>query len=302
MAEPHVLSLNDDEHRLDVTTAGKIDSENMDAKCDSHINIPNGCIKHSTNDNGLIKVSDFATNCVKNELNVDNDNTIPDVPSMTMTSSLTSASTCDNVIINEPIVKQNNSQRNSTSDSGNYGSDADQIPNKCDVQYLEDAVDKCNLSNTDDHDDDIKEKVTSKPNPNDEENGIHYVVYESEQQMSSIMKLITKDLSEPYSIYTYRYFIHNWPKLCFLVCICSIFIVYTYINMHIRYNNFAFQAVCGTSCVGAIVCKLDLHKKMVRRGYIAMLAVDQNYRRRGIGKQRTFQYDICCSQMCLSVL
>ena len=37
-------------------------------------------------------------------------------------------------------------------------------------------------------------------------------------------------------------------------------------------------------CVGAIVCKLDLHKKMVRRGYIAMLAVDENYRRRGIGK------------------
>lgn len=47
---------------------------------------------------------------------------------------------------------------------------------------------------------------------------IQYVVYESENQMESIMKLITKDLSEPYSIYTYRYFIHNWPKLCFLVC------------------------------------------------------------------------------------
>jgi len=47
---------------------------------------------------------------------------------------------------------------------------------------------------------------------------IKYVVYESERQMESIMQLITKDLSEPYSIYTYRYFIHNWPKLCFLVC------------------------------------------------------------------------------------
>ena len=38
------------------------------------------------------------------------------------------------------------------------------------------------------------------------------------------------------------------------------------------------------NCVGAIVCKLDLHKKMVRRGYIAMLAVDQSARRRGIGR------------------
>ena len=37
-------------------------------------------------------------------------------------------------------------------------------------------------------------------------------------------------------------------------------------------------------CVGAIVCKLDLHKKVIRRGYIAMLAIDERYRRRGIGK------------------
>jgi len=84
------------------------------------------------------------------------------------------------------------------------------------------------------------------------------VVYESELQMPDIMRLITKDLSEPYSIYTYRYFIHNWPKLCFL-------------------------AMDQSNCVGAIVCKLDLHKKMARRGYIAMLATDENYRRRGIG-------------------
>lgn len=46
---------------------------------------------------------------------------------------------------------------------------------------------------------------------------INYVQYESEVQMPMIMKIIQKDLSEPYSIYTYRYFIHNWPKLCFLV-------------------------------------------------------------------------------------
>ena len=46
---------------------------------------------------------------------------------------------------------------------------------------------------------------------------INLVPYESELQMPDIMRLITKDLSEPYSIYTYRYFIHNWPQLCFLV-------------------------------------------------------------------------------------
>ena len=48
-------------------------------------------------------------------------------------------------------------------------------------------------------------------------NEIKYVQYENETQMPLIMNLITKDLSEPYSIYTYRYFIHNWPFLCFLV-------------------------------------------------------------------------------------
>ncbi len=47
--------------------------------------------------------------------------------------------------------------------------------------------------------------------------GIRYVEYKDETQMPLIMNLITKDLSEPYSIYTYRYFIHNWPYLCFLV-------------------------------------------------------------------------------------
>ncbi|XP_014061263.2 N-alpha-acetyltransferase 30 [Salmo salar] len=92
----------------------------------------------------------------------------------------------------------------------------------------------------------------------EESQGIHYVRYKSELQMPGIMRLITKDLSEPYSIYTYRYFIHNWPQLCFL-------------------------AMVEQECVGAIVCKLDMHKKMFRRGYIAMLAVDSKHRRKSIG-------------------
>ncbi|XP_076316849.1 uncharacterized protein LOC143229040 [Tachypleus tridentatus] len=87
---------------------------------------------------------------------------------------------------------------------------------------------------------------------------ITYIGYESEKQMPNIIQLIQKDLSEPYSIYTYRYFIHNWPKLCFL-------------------------AIDGKKCIGAIVCKLDVHKKLIRRGYIAMLAVDENYRKQRIG-------------------
>ncbi|XP_022691585.1 N-alpha-acetyltransferase 30-like [Varroa jacobsoni] len=109
--------------------------------------------------------------------------------------------------------------------------------------------------------------------------GITYIAYESELQMPAMMELFQKDLSEPYSIYTYRYFIHNWPKLCFL-------------------------AMDGDKCVGAIVCKLDAHKKrdstaaadavggsqqsgsahsrVQMRGYIAMLAVEADYRKRKI--------------------
>ncbi|KAJ8719608.1 hypothetical protein PYW08_011783 [Mythimna loreyi] len=89
---------------------------------------------------------------------------------------------------------------------------------------------------------------------------IEIISYESELQMPEIMRLIQKDLSEPYSIYTYRYFIHNWPKLCFL-------------------------ATHEGKCIGAIVCKLDMHRNVVKRGYIAMLAVDEKYRKRKIGSR-----------------
>ncbi|XP_065320587.1 N-alpha-acetyltransferase 30-like isoform X2 [Gordionus sp. m RMFG-2023] len=99
---------------------------------------------------------------------------------------------------------------------------------------------------------------------------IMYIQYTSELMMPDIIKLITKDLSEPYSIYTYRYFIHNWPHLCFIA---------TDIN---------------SKCIGAIVCKMEVRKYFDQnimsliqsnRGYIAMLAVDKEYRRHKIGSK-----------------
>ena len=44
------------------------------------------------------------------------------------------------------------------------------------------------------------------------------------------------------------------------------------------------QAMSSGEVVGAIVCKLDVHKKVTVRGYIAMLAVDHRFRKRRIGK------------------
>jgi len=101
-------------------------------------------------------------------------------------------------------------------------------------------------------------KLIQDSSVNNDNDMVKYAVYENELQMPDIMKLIQKDLSEPYSIYTYRYFIHNWPHLCYMA----------------RVNG---------ECVGAIVCKLDFHKKVVKRGYIAMLAVDSGHRKRKIG-------------------
>ena len=50
-----------------------------------------------------------------------------------------------------------------------------------------------------------------------EKDGIRYQTYTHEGQLEWITELMKKDLSEPYSVYTYRYFINNWPDLCWLV-------------------------------------------------------------------------------------
>ncbi|CAF0788706.1 unnamed protein product [Didymodactylos carnosus] len=104
---------------------------------------------------------------------------------------------------------------------------------------------------------------------------IYFHSYKSEEQMLSIMKLISGVLSEPYSIYTYRYFIHNWPELCFL---CSK-------KSENSNNPSSTQDDNENELIGSIVCKLDLHKKILRRGYIAMLAVNNEYRRKKIASK-----------------
>lgn len=125
---------------------------------------------------------------------------------------------------------------------------------------------------------------------------ITYIPYRDEDDMFTIKELMDDDLSEPYSIHTYQYFIHGWPELSFL-------------------------AMDGDKPIGAIVCKLDEHKHprfrmSVMRGYIAMLAVQKEYRRKGIAvklvklaleKMREMGADECgleteiCNQPALSL-
>jgi peptide alpha-N-acetyltransferase len=75
-----------------------------------------------------------------------------------------------------------------------------------------------------------------------------------------VMNLIDNELSEPYSIFTYRFFLRNWPDLCFL----------------------AFDQ--SGHCFGCVVSKMEPHKEVIMRGYIGMLTVEKAYRHLGVGK------------------
>jgi len=59
------------------------------------------------------------------------------------------------------------------------------------------------------------QKALSSP-PATSIDSITFSTFEKEEQMIELMRLIEKGLSEPYSVYTYRYFINNWPQLCIL--------------------------------------------------------------------------------------
>ncbi|CAE7601254.1 NAA30 [Symbiodinium sp. CCMP2592] len=97
--------------------------------------------------------------------------------------------------------------------------------------------------------------------PADSPNDIRFEQYKDERDMPGIVSLIDKDLSEPYSVFTYRYFINNWPDLCYMT-------------------------MQGDRCVGAIICKLDTHRcRRTHRGYIAMLAVEKELRGQRIGSK-----------------
>lgn len=62
---------------------------------------------------------------------------------------------------------------------------------------------------------------TAMPKPLPLPSQLRYVQYSHDLEaefLPSIRALISKDLSEPYSIYVYRYFLCQWAHLCFMVC------------------------------------------------------------------------------------
>jgi hypothetical protein len=64
------------------------------------------------------------------------------------------------------------------------------------------------------------------PDENDPNGHIRIESYKDESQIDVIMDLIGKELSEPYSIYTYRYFLNTWPELTLLVSFLDIVVTF----------------------------------------------------------------------------
>ncbi|EKM76244.1 hypothetical protein AGABI1DRAFT_45308 [Agaricus bisporus var. burnettii JB137-S8] len=85
---------------------------------------------------------------------------------------------------------------------------------------------------------------------------IYYRQYSGEADLPRIMALVQSELSEPYVIYTFRYFLHQWSAYA--------------------------GDPANSDPIGVIVCKQSLHRNRSNRGYIAMLSVDKNWRKRGI--------------------
>ena len=84
---------------------------------------------------------------------------------------------------------------------------------------------------------------------------------DEDTQLPLIASIIDRELSEPYSIFTYRYFLNNLPELCFIAIDSS-----------------------SRECVGVIVCKLEKHREMMR-GYVGMLVVDKRARKLKLGSE-----------------
>ena len=105
------------------------------------------------------------------------------------------------------------------------------------------------------------DKSDEGPNIEDTRNGLLYIQYGQDKEaeyLTAIRQLISKDLSEPYSVYVYRYFLYQWGDLCFMTVDTS------------------------GALIGVIVCKLEIHRGGPLRGYIAMLAVKDDQRGKGI--------------------
>ncbi|GAA5940797.1 hypothetical protein JCM3775_004904 [Rhodotorula graminis] len=154
-------------------------------------------------------------------------------------------------------------------------------------------LDPAPRATSDDHPQRLPEPSTSKPTasrpssppqhppPPADADSISYRAYQGEEDLEAITKLVDEELSEPYNLYTYRYFLDEWPHLCFFAC-------------------------SKGEPIGVVICKQEPHAKSSRslpvessvagdeergheqarrplmRGYLAMLSTTKAFRGRGV--------------------
>ncbi|EKG17657.1 hypothetical protein MPH_05106 [Macrophomina phaseolina MS6] len=110
---------------------------------------------------------------------------------------------------------------------------------------------------------------------------LRYVQYDGlneEQYLPAIRQLISRDLSEPYSIYVYRYFLYQWGHLCYMVGPATPLVSAANLALPQALDD-------DSSLIGVVVSKLEPHRSGTFRGYIAMLAVQEPYRGQGIASK-----------------
>ncbi|CAJ1025256.1 putative Acetyltransferase (GNAT) family [Leishmania shawi] len=103
-----------------------------------------------------------------------------------------------------------------------------------------------------------------------------YIRYEqfggSDEEMSFIVNLFTAELTEPYSSFTYQYFVFGWPDLCITA-------------FGVESETKPDKTVVGDK-VGAIVSRVTRKGAgMPLRGYVAMFAVVPSFRGYRLGSR-----------------
>lgn len=117
---------------------------------------------------------------------------------------------------------------------------------------------------------------------------VEYAQYQGEKQLAELVKLIDKDLSEPYSVFTYRYFLYNWPELALLARVQHRLVGVIVCRQEQIGVSEALTpgAASDAGELPAAATASTADETPVRwRGYIAMLAVEKKFRKQGIGSQ-----------------
>ncbi|GAA5847906.1 hypothetical protein JCM9279_003485 [Rhodotorula babjevae] len=128
---------------------------------------------------------------------------------------------------------------------------------------------------------------SSHPPPPADADPISYRAYQGEEDLGAITKLVDEELSEPYNLYTYRYFLDEWPHLCFFACSNGepIGVVICKQEPHTKSSRSlpVESSTAGEAATGeAQEEEQEPARRPLMRGYLAMLSTTKAFRGRGV--------------------